>query len=74
MTPYINAGYDRDQFYEIFCGLHNKVDVSVYAIPTIPAKVMGLMRHGLEIGYDAATYSDSNYCVKIHYSNLFTVS
>lgn len=74
MSPYINKGFDRDQFYEIFCGLHNKVDVSVYAIPTIPAKVMGLMRHGLEIGYDAAKYDDSNYCVKIHYSNLSTVS
>lgn len=56
MTAYINNGYDRDQFYEIFCGFHNKIDVNKYADPRINARVMGIMRHALEIGYNVITY------------------
>lgn len=60
MSPYINKGFDRDQFYEIFCGLHNKVDVGKYATPEIPANAMGLIRHALEIGYDTVVCDVAN--------------
>lgn len=56
MIKYLK-GYDHDQVYEIYAGLHNKIDVSSYDDPSIDATTMGIIRHGLEVGkkveYDA---------------------
>lgn len=53
LSKYI-SGYEPDQVYEIYAGIHNGVDVSVYDDPHISAGMMGLMRHALELGLSAS--------------------
>lgn len=58
MLKYVK-GYDNDQVYEIYAGLHNKLDIGIYDNPNIDAKTMGIIRHALEVGkkveYDIET-------------------
>lgn len=51
MLKYLK-GYDNDQVYEIYAGLHNKIDVSKYDNASIDAGTMGIIRHCLEVGKD----------------------
>ena len=48
MAKYVK-GYNNDQVYEIYAGVHNNVDINVYDKPEINADIMGLVRHALEI-------------------------
>lgn len=50
MDKYVSDGYDADQMYEIYCGLKEKLDVSVYDKKDIPANIMTLARHAMSIG------------------------
>lgn len=49
MIKYVK-GYAPEQVFEIYAGLHNNLDVSVYDDATIEAPMMGLIRHALELG------------------------
>ena len=54
---YNNIKYDTDQIYEIYAGLHNNVDISIYADPDISAETMGIIRHALEVGVESVKYN-----------------
>ena len=51
MTIAMPFADDPEKVYEIYAGLKNNVDVTIYAQPGISAIEMGLMRHALEVGY-----------------------
>lgn len=48
MLKYLH-GYEPDQVYEIYAGLHNGVDVSDYDNTCLSSSVMGLIRHAKEL-------------------------
>lgn len=56
MSDYIN--YSHEQIYEIYAGFINKVDFKLYDKSYIPSKVMGLIRHALEIGAESVSYNN----------------
>lgn len=56
MSDYIN--YSHEQIYEIYAGFINKVDFKLYDKSYIPSKVMGLIRHALEIGVESVSYNN----------------
>ena len=49
MIKYIK-GYSLNQVYEIYAGYVEGVDVSLYADAEIPAEIMGVIRHLLQLG------------------------
>jgi hypothetical protein len=61
----VNSGFNVDQIYEIYCGLHNKIDATRYAKAEIPAKTMGVIRHFLELGCNDITYTINSDNVEI---------
>lgn len=50
MNKYVDEGYDSDQMYEIYCGLKDKLNVSLYDKKDIPGDIMALARHAMSIG------------------------
>lgn len=54
---YNNIKYDTEQIYEIYAGLHNNVDISIYADTDISAETMGIIRHALEVGVKSVKYN-----------------
>lgn len=63
MTDYIN--YDHEQIYEIYAGFMNKVDFKLYDKSYISAKIMGLIRHALEIGAESISYNNKELQFKV---------
>lgn len=57
MLKYVH-GYDPDQVYEIYAGLHNGLDVSDYDDVSISSNIMGLIRHAKELGLSVSFDSD----------------
>ena len=57
MLKYVH-GYDPDQVYEIYAGLHNGLDVSDYDDASISSNIMGLIRHAKELGLSVNFDSD----------------
>lgn len=57
MLKYVH-GYDPDQVYEIYAGLHNGLDVSDYDDASISSNIMGLIRHAKELGLSVSFDSD----------------
>ena len=42
--------YDNDQFYELYAGIKCKINYTMYARPELPARIMGIARHALQLG------------------------
>lgn len=55
MKPYI--GFDHDQIAEIYSGMKSKIDYNKYANKNVPAEMMGIVRHALEMGLNAQIYT-----------------
>lgn len=53
LLKYIERGYDEDQIYEIYAGLKDGVDVSVYDDISIPAEKMAVAHHAMVLGLTA---------------------
>lgn len=54
ITNYVLAGYDKDQLYEIYAGLKDGVDVSVYDCINLPAEKMAIAHHALRLGLNVS--------------------
>ena len=50
MSKYINEDYTKDQIYEIYAGIKDGVDVSLYDDKEIPAERMAIARHAVVLG------------------------
>ena len=50
LFKYVNAGYNKDQLYEIYAGLKDGVDISVYDDINIPAEKMAIAHHAMVLG------------------------
>lgn len=50
ISNYIKEGYDKDQIYEIYAGMKDGIDISVYDKIDIPAEKMALARHAFVLG------------------------
>lgn len=48
MRDYID--FNHEQIYELYAGIVNGVDITVYNKKDIPAEKMGIIRHALEVG------------------------
>jgi hypothetical protein len=53
LSSYVDAGYDPDQLYEIYCGMKQGIDYSIYDCIEIPAEKMSVCRHALSLGLKA---------------------
>ena len=62
MRDYID--FNHEQIYELYAGIVNGVDITVYNKKDIPAKKMGVIRHALEVGY-TAVYDRENKKITI---------
>lgn len=49
LTKYIDE-YDKDQIYEIYAGMKDGIDISVYNRVDIPAELMAIARHAMVLG------------------------
>ena len=50
MDKYIECDYDKDQIYEIYAGIKDGVDITVYDQKDISAEKMAIARHALVLG------------------------
>lgn len=50
IDKYINEGYNKDQIYEIYAGIKDGVDVTLYDSIDIPAERMAIARHAVVLG------------------------
>ena len=50
LTVYVNDGYNKEQLYELYAGLKDGVDISIYDDINIPAEKMAIVRHALVLG------------------------
>lgn len=62
MREYID--FDHEQIYELYAGIINGVNITVYDKKDIPAEKMGVIRHALEVGY-TAVYDRENKKITI---------
>ena len=52
--------YDSDQTYELFAGIKSNVDFKIYMDPDIPAEVMGVARHAMQLDMTVKIEHDTN--------------
>jgi hypothetical protein len=50
LTSYVNSEYDADQLYEIYCGMKEGIDISIYDCIEIPSEKMSVARHAMSLG------------------------
>lgn len=50
IDKYVDEDYDKDQIYEIYAGIKDGVDVSVYDKKDIPAEKMAIAHHAMTLG------------------------
>lgn len=50
LTKYIEEGYNKDQIYEIYAGIKDGVDVTLYDSIDISAEYMAIFRHAVVLG------------------------
>jgi len=64
ITNYVLAGYDKDQLYEIYAGLKDGVDVSVYDCKDLSAEKMAIAHHALRLGLHVAISKENKLTIE----------
>lgn len=69
IKDYLNSGFDSNQLYEIYDGLSEKIDVSIYAKKDYSSNQMYFIKEGLKEGINVEPYLNP----KFTYQEMFQI-
>lgn len=64
LTNYLVNGYDRDQLYELYAGLKDGVDISVYDCKDLSAEKMSVAHHALALGLNVSITKENKLTIE----------